>query len=284
MIWNPSTHQHLAGPGEHRKPWGSSWRYPITVNGAILNWGVPGTSAYCGCKGTPREHGQVWDMVKTVLQPAGLLQSQLMVSNHSWSSQGTAVLTAQGTPCVTATHGICHFHTHTLWGPSLEASLWVQLKNRRPVIVKWCMKTHLCSENLSSHPVICSPFPSVTSKDHIFISISIFRTHALFSLFFFYFFKHSCLLYLYLRYMWYEGLILNIYSLRSVCGIYSNLLYIIAWFWLYMTINLLEFIALWLICFHDVLAFNLWILWRVYWGWISHFSFHLHFLFKSLYL
>lgn len=146
------------------------------------------------------------------------------------------------------------------------------------------MKTHLCSENLSSHPVICSPFPSVTSKDHIFISISIFRTHALFSLFFFYFFKHSCLLYLYLRYMWYEGLILNIYSLRSVCGIYSNLLYIIAWFWLYMTINLLEFIALWLICFHDVLAFNLWILWRVYWGWISHFSFHLHFLFKSLYL
>lgn len=116
------------------------------------------------------------------------------------------------------------------------------------------------------------------SNGCLFIPIAIFKTHTFFP--FSFFFKLSCFLYLYLRYMWYEGLILNIYSLRLVCGIYFNLLYIIVCFWLYMTINLLEFIALWLICFHDVLALNLWILWRVYWGWISQFSSHLVFSFQ----
>lgn len=126
----------------------------------------------------------------------------------------------------------------------------------------------------------CNQFLSVTQR----ITFSFLR-HNPFSLHLCYFsFKPSFFPYLYLRYIWHEGLILNIYSLRLVCGIYFNLLYIIVCFWLSLTINLLKFIALWLIRFHVVLALNLWILWRVYWGCISCFSSHLHFLFKFLYV
>lgn len=168
MIWNPSAHQHLAGPVEHRKPWGSSWRRPITVNGVVLNRGAPGSVQLAvGGKGHPGSTGRSgtwlepycsqWDSCSpswwcpTTPDPVKALLHQLLKAN-----------------CITATRCICHHCTqwvgHILWGLSLEASLWVQLKKGRLVTVKQCMRIHLCCENLSSHTVTCSPFLNVTQR------------------------------------------------------------------------------------------------------------------------
>lgn len=275
MIWNPSTHQQLACPGEHYKPGGSSWRCPIPVNGVVHNWGSLGScgwgAAGCGRKGAPKEAQEGLGCGRAVLQPAELLQSQLGISNHSQSSQGIATLAAQSKPCVTATHHTCHLHTeqegHTLRTITRGFSVGSAQEGET---AEWCMRMYLCCENP------WGPFPKVTQTAAFSFQFPFLRLTPffLFSFFislpaFFIYTSGTC-----------GGLILNIYSLRLVNGIYFNLLYIIVCFWLYMTINLLEFIALWLVCFHDVLALNLWILWRVYWGWISHFSFHLLFLFK----
>lgn len=80
--------------------------------------------------------------------PAGGLQTLSIKSRHCHAGCSKQA-------CVTTTHYICHLHTeqegHALWGLSLEAFLWVQLKKGRLVTVEWCMRMYLCCETLEVH-------------------------------------------------------------------------------------------------------------------------------------
>lgn len=145
--------------------------------------------------------------------PAGGLQPLSIKSRHYHSSCSKQTL--------------CHSHPLHLSPPHRERThslrtitggfLCAQLKKGRLVTVEWFLRT-------CENP--CSPLLKVAQMAAFSFQFPFLR-YTPFPLFIF--FKPSCFLYLYLRYMWYEGLILNIYSLRLVCGIYFNL-YIIVCF------------------------------------------------------